>query len=98
MAGKPHWERDGMAWACAAYPGWAVRDTGRRGRRDRYVIIRPDGTTDGTWHRAYMDVRKPGLNHALEAATVRAAALTDYRRKNPARVSGQKGPSASRPL
>lgn len=71
-----HWERrwvrDGAVWRSPAFPGWAVRDTGRRGRRDRYVIVRPDGSQDSEWHKAHMDKKRPGLADAQWSAEARA--------------------------
>jgi hypothetical protein len=66
------WIRDGSTWRCTKYPGWLIRDTGRKGRRDRYVIVHPDGTEDRDWHRGHMDKNPPGLNEAKWSAEVKA--------------------------
>lgn len=69
---SPRWVRSGTTWLSVRYPGWRVEDTGRRGKRDRYVIVSPDGTRYGLWHQAYMHKAVPALNDAKEAAETRA--------------------------
>ena len=66
------WIRDGNTWRLTKYPGWSVTDTGRKGRRDRYVIVDPAGNVDRDWHRAHMDKKLPGLNDAKWSAEVGA--------------------------
>lgn len=62
------WVRDGSSWFLM---GWEVRDTGRSKRRDRYVIVAPDGTVNSEWHLAYMHKKQPVLNDAKEAVETR---------------------------
>lgn len=79
MADHRRWRRDGSEWHSLAYPGWKIRDTGRKGRRDRYVIIDPEGNENTTWHRAHSSVKVPGLNHAMWSAEARADFLDPLR-------------------
>lgn len=69
---QPRWYREGSTWHCLACPGWAIRDTGRKGRRDRYVIVRPDGTENDHWHQAHQDKKHPGLREAMWSAEAHA--------------------------
>lgn len=71
---RSRWKREGDSWESQVYPGWAVHDTGRKGRRDRYVIVSPSGEVDAGWHRAHTDKNPPGLTEAKWSAEVRAAA------------------------
>ena len=73
-----HWERDGNTWTCALYPGWKITDTGKRGKRDRFVITSPDGVVDTTWHQAHMDIKKPMFVHARFSAEASAAFFRKY--------------------
>jgi hypothetical protein len=66
------WVRDGKTYKSTAYPGWKILDTERKGKRDRYVIVRPDGTQDRDWHRAHLHKKLPGLNEAMWSAEARA--------------------------
>jgi hypothetical protein len=75
VTGSPKWVREGDTWHSREHPGWRVTDTGRKGRRDRYVIVSPDGTENHDWHRAHLDVRNPGLNHAKWSAEAWARLL-----------------------
>jgi hypothetical protein len=68
MTAERRWTRDGDTWHSNVYPGWRVTDTGRKGRRDRYVIVRPDGSQDSTWHLAHQHKKLPGLNDAMWSA------------------------------
>lgn len=75
------WRRDGSTWFSQEFPGWQVQDTGRKGKRDRYVIVQPDGTEDSTWHRAHMHKKHLSLNDAFWSAEVRAK-YWKYEREN----------------
>jgi hypothetical protein len=66
------WVRDGTSWRSTVFPGWRIVDTGQKDRRDRYVIVRPDGTEDRNWHKAHMHKRRPGLSEAQWSAEARA--------------------------
>lgn len=75
MTDRRLWIRDGNTWRLTKYPGWSIVDTGRKGRRDRYVIINPDGNVNRDWHRAHMHKKLPGLNEAKWSAEVQAKYL-----------------------
>jgi hypothetical protein len=71
---KGRWTRDGTTWNSTVFPGWRITDTGQRGKRDRYVIVHPDGTEDRDWHRAHMHKKYLSLNDAQWSAEARARA------------------------